>query len=136
MNHPRWYMRPVHVLLRARGVERIILGSTGHGGQDALDGVVACLRDGFSTGVAVDGPAGPAHVPKRGALAMALASGRPIVAIRFEYDRAWRGSAWDRKAFPVPGSRVRVIETGPIAVTADTLDAARDALVRGLGAPA
>lgn len=133
MNHPRWYMHPVHVALRARGVERIILGSTGHGGQDALDGVVACLREGFTTGVAVDGPAGPAHVAKRGALAMALTSGRPIVAIRFEYERAWRGSSWDRKAFPAPGSRVRVTETGPITVTADTLDEARAALVRGLG---
>lgn len=135
MNHPRWYMRPIHVLLRGRGVERVILGSTGHDGQGALDGVIACLREGFSTGVAVDGPAGPPHVAKRGALAMALGSGRPLVAIRFDYDDAWRGSSWDHKAFPVPGSRIRVTETGPIFVTEDNLDESRAALVLGLGAP-
>ncbi len=44
MQHPSWYMKPVHVLLRLLGVERIILGSTGHSGREAAEHVVEYLR--------------------------------------------------------------------------------------------
>ncbi len=120
MNHPAWYMRPVHVALAWNGVDHLALGSTGHGGQAALDQVVAWLGQGFSTGLAVDGPAGPARVLKRGALDMALRSGLPILPIRFEYERALRVGGWDRKWFPLPGSRVRIIEGAPLSVTSES----------------
>ena len=37
MQHPVWYMKPIHVLLRLMGVKKIILGSTGHSGRDAAE---------------------------------------------------------------------------------------------------
>jgi len=133
MNHPIWYMRPVHLVLAWNGVHRLALGSTGHGGQAALDRVVQWLREGCSTALAVDGPAGPAHVLKRGALDMAKASGRPIVAIRFEYERAVRISGWDRKWFPAAGSRIRIVESEPLYVTDATYEERRLDVTRALG---
>lgn len=43
MQHPSWYMKPIHVLLRLMGVEKIILGSTGHSGREAAEQVVEYL---------------------------------------------------------------------------------------------
>ena len=77
--------------------------------------------------MAVDGPGGPPRVLKRGALDMALASGRPIVAIRFEYERAIRTREWDRKWLPLPGSRIHIRESEPLFVTADNYEEQRGA---------
>ena len=46
MQHPSWCMKPIHVLLRLMGVERIILGSTGHSGRKAADQLVDHLTQG------------------------------------------------------------------------------------------
>lgn len=133
LNHPIWYMRPVHLVLRWNGVRDVYLGSTGHGGREALARVVARLRDGFRTTMAVDGPAGPPRVAKRGALDMALQSGCPVVAIRFAYERAVRARDWDRKWFPLPGSRIYIDEGEPIHVTEQTFDSCRARLSEQLG---
>ena len=132
MNHPIWYMRPVHVSLALRGVRELALGSTGHGGQAALERVVDCLREGYSTALAVDGPGGPPRVLKRGALDMARASGRPVVAIRFRYERARRLPGWDRKFWPLPGSQVRIEESEPIFASDDP-ERDHERLSRALG---
>lgn len=134
LNHPIWYMRPVHVLLGWRGVREIVLGSSGHGGREAAQQVAARLRlGGSSTGVAVDGPAGPARKLKRGALDMAAETGLPIVPIRFEYERALRGGAWDRKHWPLPHSRVTVVPGAPLTVAASDPLASAPQLERALG---
>jgi lysophospholipid acyltransferase (LPLAT)-like uncharacterized protein len=136
MNHPIWYMRPVHVVLGWNGVERLYLGSSGHGGQAALDSVVAALAEGYSTALAVDGPAGPAREAKRGALDMALRSGLPVVAIRFRYERAVRLGGWDRKWCPRPGSRIVVSESEPLYVNAENHEAQRMRLTAALSGDA
>lgn len=133
MNHPIWYMRPIHVLLAWNGVKELALGSSGHDGKRALARVIAWLRQGYRTSMAVDGPAGPTRVLKRGALDMALESGRPIVAIRFSYEHAWRAPDWDRKHFPHWGSHVIVEESEPIYVTRDNYEACRARVTECLG---
>lgn len=47
MQHPLWYMKPIHVLLGLIGVDRIVLGSTGHEGRRAADELARLLRAGF-----------------------------------------------------------------------------------------
>jgi lysophospholipid acyltransferase (LPLAT)-like uncharacterized protein len=135
LNHPIWYMRPVHVMLALNGVTKLSLGSTGHDGQAALERIIAYLKEGYSTTLAVDGPAGPVHEVKRGALELGLASGYPVVGIRFEYERELRLGGWDRKHFPLPGSRLQVIESAPLFVTRENYDASSRALRMALGAP-
>ena len=49
MQHPLWYMKPIHVVLGCIGVERIVLGSTGYHGREAARTLVEYLRAGYST---------------------------------------------------------------------------------------
>ena len=133
MNHPIWYMRPVHVVLARNGVTKLALGSSGHDGQAALARLVGWLADGCATALAVDGPGGPARVVKRGALELAVRTGLPIVAIRFEYSRALRLPGWDRKWMPVPGSHVAVVESAPLIVRRSNFESQRARLKALLG---
>ena len=45
MQHPLWYMKPIHVLLRLIGVKKLVLGSTGHGGRQAAEELAEYLRE-------------------------------------------------------------------------------------------
>ena len=44
MNHPAWYMKGIHLYLRLMGVRALVMGSSGHGGRRALEGVVTWLQ--------------------------------------------------------------------------------------------
>lgn len=133
MQHPSWYMKPVHVLLRLMGVERIILGSTGHSGREAAERVVEYLRKGYSTVLIPDGPSGPAFVLKKGILHMSLQSGVPIVAMQISATRFFELKTWDRKKLPYPFSRISVRIGKPIQVTRDDFDEAYAKITDALG---
>jgi len=83
MQHPTWYMKVFHVLLRLVGVDKIILGSTGYSGREAADQLVEYLRRGYSTFLMPDGPAGLPFALKKGILHISMQSEVPIVAIPF-----------------------------------------------------
>lgn len=139
MSHPAWRMRPIHVWLRWNGVGGLVLGSTGHGGQVALDSLAEILmkNDGqlSSTMFAVDGPSGPVREVKRGALDLALMTGLPLVGISFRYKGASvRALGWDRKYYPIPFlSAIGVCEGSPIHVTELNYDQSRRRLKDDLG---
>jgi lysophospholipid acyltransferase (LPLAT)-like uncharacterized protein len=122
--HPSLKLSPWAEFGRRRGW-RIVLGSTGHGGRVAANEVVGSLRDGLSTFVCPDGPAGPRHFLHRGALHMASQSGVPIVPIRFHCTRAPRFRGWDRMWLPLPGSSIRASIGEPITVEGDLEEPAR-----------
>ena len=133
MNHPHWRMHPIHVWLKWNGVDRLFFGSTGHGGQDALDGLVQELQSHqYSTLIAVDGPSGPPHEVKRGALDLSLATGLPLIGISFKYEHFVRAPGWDGKYYPIIFSWVKIKEGGPIFVTEDNYSESRDRLRRDL----
>ncbi|HEX5372313.1 MAG TPA: DUF374 domain-containing protein [Aquabacterium sp.] len=125
MNHPAWYMKGIHIFLKWVGVRTLVLGSSGHGGRQALQALIHLLRQGASTFLNPDGPYGPAHVVKDGVLDLAEQSGVPVVAIHVRCHRAWRIPTWDRKWIPQPGSRVELIYSPPWVVTPDNREAVR-----------
>ena len=133
MQHPNWYMKPIHVLLRLMGVENIIRGSTGHSGREAADQLVEHLRRGYSTVLNPDGPQGPALILKKGIIHISLQSGVPIVALQFSASRFFELKTWDRKKFPYPFSMVRMRIGCPIQVTSDNLGAAHNRVTAALG---
>jgi len=49
MQHPTWYIKVFHLLLRLIGADKIIFGSTGHSGREPPDQLVEYLRRGYST---------------------------------------------------------------------------------------
>ncbi len=133
MQHPAWFMKPIHVFLRMVGVRRLALGSTGHGGRQTADELVEYLTNGYSTVILPDGPHGPAKVLRRGVLHMALQSRVSIVPLQITASRWVRLRSWDRKKFPLPFTRVRVSIGKPIRVTEPTLTTAEKELAQALG---
>lgn len=114
--HPCWYMKPMHVLLRLIGVERLILGSTGNGGRQAADELLSCLRSGASTALAPDGPAGPARAARKGVLHLAAESGLPIIPVRVDCSHSLQLWGWDEKVLPLPFGRIRVRFGAPLRI--------------------
>jgi len=132
LNHPAWYMRGVHLFLGWMGVAPIVLGSSGHGGRQALEALVPLLAGGASTFLNPDGPHGPAREVKDGVLELSLRTGLPVVALHIRCRRALRLPTWERKVLPLPGSQVEVIYSQPLVVTERNREEARAALKRHL----
>lgn len=134
MNHPAWYMKPIHVAIALVGVKGLVLGSTGHDGQEAAARLVESLKEGNSTLMMPDGPAGPPKVLKKGVLHMALQSGIPIVPLRiFTPRQIVLKKTWERKRVPLPFSTIRVIYGEPIPVTEADFEEAATRLSAALG---
>jgi lysophospholipid acyltransferase (LPLAT)-like uncharacterized protein len=132
MMHPSWYLKPVQICMRLCGIDRIILGSSGHGGREAAERLVQELRAGRWTGIAPDGPAGPSRVAKRGVGHIAAQTGVPIVPLRFTLSRALRLPTWDRKRLPLPFSTITLQFGRPIFVDTANFEAAIRELAQAL----
>jgi len=133
MQHPIWYMKPIHVLLRLMGVKKIIMGSTGHSGREAAEQLLDHLRQGCSTVLNPDGPHGPAFVLKKGILHLSLESKVPVVALRFSSSNFRELRTWDRKKLSYPFSTVEMEIGEPIHVTKENFAYAHDLIERKLG---
>jgi lysophospholipid acyltransferase (LPLAT)-like uncharacterized protein len=133
MQHPIWYMKPIHVLLRLMGVKKIILGSTGHSGRDAAELLVDYLRMGYSTVINPDGPNGPAFILKKGILHLSLQSNVPIVPLRFSSSGYRELRTWDRKKFARLFSTIEMEIGEPIYVTNDNFDHSHELLAGQMG---
>ncbi len=124
INHPLWFMKSIHVLLRSLGIRKVILGSAGHGGKEAAAQLVDYLKAGYSTFINPDGPAGPPRVLKKGVLHLALASGVPVVPMRIETGACLTLNTWDRKRIPLPFTTLTVVYGEPICVTQENFEQA------------
>ena len=119
LQHPAVYMAPIHTLLTTYNVD-YVLGSSGHGGQVALESVKTLLVEAHgSSAFFPDGPSGPLKQVKPGVVQLAKETGLPIVPIRFEFTDSWR-IGWDQKHIPKPGSTITIYELDPIFVKPDT----------------
>lgn len=116
LNHPLWYMKPIHYSLYMMGVEKLALGSSGNSGKEALEIVINDLKKGYSTVVNPDGPRGPVKVLKPGVLIMAERSGLPIIPVTFSSTREYRLNTWEKKRCPYPFSKITVKYGRPIFV--------------------
>ncbi|HVF56540.1 MAG TPA: lysophospholipid acyltransferase family protein [Pyrinomonadaceae bacterium] len=113
-------------------------GSTTRGAVGALVEMIWLARRGCPTGFSIDGPRGPRHVAKRGALQVAKKAGRPVLPFAVNAESFWQVSSWDRLQIPKPFTRAVVRIAPPIHVPADSndalIEAKRDELQRALDA--
>jgi len=124
LQHPTWYMKPSHVMLRFIGVRKIILGSSGHSGRKAADELVAYLKKGYSTVILPDGPSGPPFKMKNGIFHIALQSNIPVVPIRFEATPCFISQNWDSRRWPIPFSKIKVTIEEAIHITEENFESA------------
>jgi lysophospholipid acyltransferase (LPLAT)-like uncharacterized protein len=133
MQHPFWYMKPVHLFLNITGVKKLVLGSAGYSGRKAADQLVELLKQGFSTVFLPDGPNGPPLVAKKGILHISLQSQVPIVPMQIRSERFIESPGWDRKKWPIPFSSIQVRFGKPIIISEKSMDKAYKELVNALG---
>ena len=133
MQHPTWFLKPSHVLLRFLGVRKLVFGSTGHSGKEAAHQLVECLRKGYSTVLLPDGPSGPPFQMKKGALHISSQSRVPIVPMRFQSTNSFEIQYWDRRKWPLPFSTIIVEYGEPFQVTKDNFQDAYDLICKSLG---
>jgi len=67
--------------------------------------VLGRIRDGYSIGIATDGPRGPARVASTVPLVWARASGKRIFVVSFAARRVISFPTWDRMMLPAPWTR-------------------------------
>ena len=84
-------------------------GSSSRNARAATLQLVRDIRAGRSTAFTLDGPRGPAHVAKPGAVWLAGATGAPLLPIHAECERSWSLRSWDRTQIPKPFSRVHMV---------------------------
>ena len=124
----------------ARFIQRFgygaVRGSSSRGAVGALAEMVRLARLGRPTGFSIDGPRGPRHVAKMGALLLAKKTGCPVLPFSLNPARCYRATSWDRLQIPFPFTRCLVRFAPPIHVAPDaddaTLAAKRDELQRAL----
>jgi lysophospholipid acyltransferase (LPLAT)-like uncharacterized protein len=133
ISHPAAYMKPAHVLLRLMGLRRLLLGSSGEEGKQAVNELALLVKNGWSTTISPDGPAGPARVLKKGVLHLAVKSGALIVPLTISATRFVPWPSWDSKRFPLPFGRIRVTVYHAMQVNYQNFDEAGRQLVSILG---
>ncbi len=88
-----------------------------HGGDASFALMRAAMADADTAGIAVDGPLGPYHAVKRGAIALASELGCLLLPISVASRRKRTATKrWDRMEVPCPFTTVRVQAGEPIAV--------------------
>ena len=107
-------------LLRHLGYGPSVRGSTSRAPVAALAGMIRAAQDGYSVGVTVDGGHGPAGHVRPGVLAVARASGRPVVPFGLAARPCLHvRSSWETLIVPLPFSRVAVVIGPPLAIPPD-----------------
>ena len=94
-------------VLRRHGFHTV-RGSSRRGGIKGLKGLVRAAREGRDMAVTPDGPTGPVHVFKPGALVAAQMTGVPVVPVALSASSGWRFRSWDGFLVPRPFSTVTI----------------------------
>lgn len=105
-------------IARSWGAE-VIRGSANQTGALVLRDMREAMQRGLSIVTTADGPSGPNHQFKPGAILMARIASVPLVPLACAADRAWYMKRWDRFMIPKPFARVVLAVGEPIAVPAD-----------------
>lgn len=100
-----------------------IRGSSTRGGARALVEMIREMRRGAPMAFTVDGPRGPRHEAKPGAVVLAKKTGNPMLPFSVECARYWTVGSWDRLQIPKPFTNARFIVGRPIFVDALSGDA-------------
>ncbi len=105
-----------------------IRGSSSRGGREALLEMVEKVKGGGDVAIIPDGPRGPRYVAKGGAVALAKATGAPILPVGVSARPAMTFKSWDGFILPLPFAKVGILFGVPLYVVRD--EDTEDARVR------
>jgi hypothetical protein len=93
----------------------VIRGSSTHTGARALrDYYETIVKQEISPAITPDGPRGPVHEFKPGAVMLSQLTGKPILPVSIAASRSIRFRTWDRFELPLPFSRVVIAYGEPV----------------------
>lgn len=85
-----------------------VRGSSSKGNREALAAMVDVLGAGRRVLITPDGPLGPRHAMKPGAVVAAHRAGVPLVLCRVKTDWAIHGTHWDQFLIPLPFATIEL----------------------------
>ncbi len=89
---------------------RLIRGSSSKNPKKTLLKSFKEVNDGYSLGITVDGPRGPAFKPKEGIITISKETGRAIVPISIKASKYYIfDKAWDKTILPYPFSKIQIV---------------------------
>ena len=95
---------------------KVVRGSSSKGGDVALGIMVDHAKNGYSIAITPDGPKGPIHKFKAGAVVTAKRTGVPVVLMGIGIKSKTELKSWDRFQVPNPFTKVKVIYSEPVYV--------------------
>ncbi len=95
---------------------RVVRGSSSKGSKEAMEAMRGLIRDGRVLCITPDGPRGPYHELKMGAVRVAQTMHVPLLFVSVAYKRCHRLHSWDRFEIPVPFSKAFISFSDPIIV--------------------
>jgi len=104
--------------LRRLGI-RAVRGSATRGRLGGLRGLLTARARGDDIVVVPDGPRGPRHRAKEGAVQLARATGLPILVVGAAARPARRLASWDRLQVPRPFARAALVLSVPLVLPTD-----------------
>ena len=94
---------------------RLVRGSSGKGGTEAYQEMVALLKNpSVQLIITPDGPTGPEHIPKAGAVRLAIESGVPIIPVIGHVAKNWEFKNWHTFYVGKPFSKTRLVIGEPL----------------------
>ena len=95
---------------------KVIRGSSSTGGEVALGIMVDYAKNKYSVAITPDGPRGPRHEFKAGAVITAKRSGIPLILAGVGFKRKKFLSNWDKFEIPYFFTKARIIYSEPVYV--------------------
>jgi len=103
--------------LSANRIKSVPLPRDGDGNASGgLKQMARSLRDGEMVAIALDGPRGPSHRPRPGALWLARLSGAPLVVVASVAGPSLCMPRWDKQVVPLPGAHIAIVYGEPFYV--------------------
>jgi lysophospholipid acyltransferase (LPLAT)-like uncharacterized protein len=95
---------------------RAARGSATRGGIASVREMLEANRQGYDLAIAVDGPRGPLHEAKAGAIRLAQATGARLFPVACVPRHGHVFASWDRFTLPVPFTKVYYVAGSPRSV--------------------
>ncbi|MCZ7554833.1 MAG: lysophospholipid acyltransferase family protein [Bacteroidia bacterium] len=97
----------------------VVRGSSSRGSKEAMQAMRDIIREGHILCVTPDGPRGPRHEMKMGAVRVAQTMRVPLVVVSVGYVRCRHLKSWDRFELPMPFSRCYVRFSEAVQINPD-----------------
>lgn len=95
---------------------KVVRGSSHIGGKEALLSMMSLIKQNFSLTITPDGPTGPIHKMKAGAVITAKKTGVPLFLIGIGIKNKVVLKSWDKFEIPKPFTKISVIYSDPIFI--------------------